>query len=137
MRGVVIEDQVPFERGNEHRCAVPRVVVREPPDVAQAQREIRALRDYLQHADTDLCRRTQLWIDGFIVFAHPRASVDARYSPVPALSPDAAVARIRATVPRRRLSLADQQRVVALLESVQPDGLAGEAAGLDSNVMQH
>jgi len=47
------------------------------------------------------------------------------------------VARIRATVPRRRLSLADQQRVVALLESVQPDGLAGKAAGLDSIVMQH
>ena len=108
-----------------------------PDPAAQAQREIRALREYLQHADPDLCRRTQLWIDGFIVFAHPRASVDARYSPVPALSPDAAVARIRETVPRRRLSLADQQRVVALLESVQPDGLAGEAAGLDSIVMQH
>ena len=60
------------------------------------------------------------------MFAHPRVSVDARCSPVPALSPNAAVAHIRETVPRGRLSLADQERVVALLESVQPNGLMRE-----------
>ena len=97
-----------------------------PDPAAQAQREIRALRDFLHHADPDLCRRTQLWIDGFIVFAHARARVDARYSLVPTLSPDAALARIRETVPRVRLSLADQERIVALLESVQPNGLVNE-----------
>jgi len=108
------------------------------PDPAdQAQREIRALRDYLQNADPDLCRRTELWIDGFIVFAHPRVSVDARCSPVPALSPNAAVARIRETVPRGRLSLADQERVVALLESVQPNGLVRETPAYGSIVKRH
>src|SRR6266851_7080208 len=49
-----------------------------PDPAAQAQREIRALRDYLQDADPDLCHRTELWIDGFIVFAHSKARVDAR-----------------------------------------------------------
>jgi Nuclease-related domain len=88
--------------------------------------QTRALRDYLQHADPDLCRRTQLWIDGFIVFAHPRARVDARCSPVPALTPNEALARIRDKVPRGRLSLADQKRVVALVESVQLNGLVRE-----------
>jgi hypothetical protein len=84
------------------------------------------LRDFLQEADPDLCRRTQLWIEGFIVFAHPMARVDARCSAVPALSPDAAVARIRETMPRVRLSLADLERIVALIESVQLNGLVKE-----------
>jgi hypothetical protein len=108
-----------------------------PDPAAQAQREIRALRDYLQHADPDLCRRTELWIDGFIVFAHPRVSVDARCSPVPALSPNAAAARIRETVPRGRMSLADQERVVALLESVQPNGLVRETPAYGSIIKRH
>ena len=42
-----------------------------PDPAAQTQREIRALRAYLEASDPELCRRTQLWIDGFIVFAHP------------------------------------------------------------------
>ena len=105
-----------------------------PDPAAQTQREMRALRGFLQEADPDLCRRTQLWIDGFIVFAHPRARVDARYSPVPALSPDAAVARIRETMARVRLSLADLDRIVALIESVQLNGLVRETQPAGSMV---
>jgi hypothetical protein len=47
------------------------------------QGEIRALRRYLEAADADLCLCTQRWIEGLIVFAHPEATVDARYSRVP------------------------------------------------------
>jgi hypothetical protein len=55
-----------------------------------------------------------------IVFAHPEATVDAGYSPVPALSPQDAVEAIRAAVARRALSLRDQERIVELLSAVQP-----------------
>jgi hypothetical protein len=108
-----------------------------PDPAAQAKREVQALRDFLQGADPELCRRTQLWIDGFLVFAHPRVRVDARWSPVPVLSSNAAVARIREAVPRVRLSLADQERIVAMLESVQLNGLVRETAAPDSIVVRH
>jgi hypothetical protein len=98
-----------------------------PDPAAQTQREIRALRAYLESADPELCRRTQLWIDGFIVFAHPRASVDAEASPVPALVPEAAVARMRDALPRRPLTPSDQERIVTLLEQVQPLALVRES----------
>jgi Nuclease-related domain len=108
-----------------------------PDRAAQVRREIGALRAFLQQADPELCRRTELWIDGFIVFAHPRARVDARCSPVPALSPDAAVARIRETMPRVRLSPADLDRIVALIESVQLNGLVRETQAAGRVVVHH
>src|SRR6266849_6617558 len=45
--------------------------------------------------------------------------------------------RTRETVPRGRLSLADQERVVALLESVQPNGLVRETPAYGSMVKRH
>jgi len=108
-----------------------------PDPAAQTQREIRALRAYLEAADPELCRRTQLWIDGFIVFAHPRASVDADSSPVPALAPEAAVARMRDALPRRPLTPADQQRIAALLEKVQPLELVREAGTHGDTLKRH
>ena len=52
---------------------------------AQVRRTIRALRAYLETADAMLCMRTELWIEGLAVFAHPRARVDGRSCPVPVL----------------------------------------------------
>jgi hypothetical protein len=91
-----------------------------PDPAAQTQRAIHALRTYLERADPGLCRRTQLWIHGLIVFAHPRSSVDGAYSPVPALSPEDAVTAIVQAVPPRPLSLAEQERIVDLMAAVQP-----------------
>jgi hypothetical protein len=108
-----------------------------PDPAAQTQREIRALREYLERADPELCRRTQLWIEGIIVFAHPRASVDADASPVPALTPEAAVARMRDALPRRPLTLADQERIVALLEKVQPLALVRDMGASGDSVTHH
>lgn len=108
-----------------------------PDPAAQTQREIRALRAYLEAADPELCRRTQLWIDGFIVFAHPRASVDAVASPVPALVPEAAVARMRDALPRRPLTPSDQERIVALLEKVQPLELVRDPDANGDSVIHH
>ncbi|HLZ28197.1 MAG TPA: nuclease-related domain-containing protein [Chloroflexota bacterium] len=108
-----------------------------PDPAAQTQREIRALRAYLEAADPALCRRTQLWIDGFIVFAHPRVSVDADASPVPALVPEAAVARMRNALPRRPLTPSDQERIVALLEKVQPLALVREMGANGDSVTRH
>ena len=91
-----------------------------PDPAAQTQRAIHALRTYLERADPALCRRTQLWIHGLIVFAHPRSSIDGAYSPVPALSPEDAVTAIVQAVPPRPLSLAEQERIVDLMAAVQP-----------------
>jgi hypothetical protein len=91
-----------------------------PNPAAQTQGEIRALRRYLESADPQLCRRTQLWIEGLIVFAHHEATVDADYSPLLALSPQEAVEAIRTAVARRALSPRDQERIVELVSAVQP-----------------
>jgi hypothetical protein len=102
-----------------------------PDPVAQTQRAIHALRTYLERADPGLCRRTQLWIHGLIVFAHPRSSVDGAYSPVPALSPEDAVTAIVQAVPARPLSRADQERIVDLMAAAQPSNeLVGYTRGL-------
>jgi hypothetical protein len=108
-----------------------------PDPAAQTQREIRALRAYLESADPELCRRTQLWIDGFIVFAHPRASVDADSSPVPALAPEAALERMRNALPRRPLTPLDQERIVDLLEKVQPLALVRELGANGDSITHH
>jgi hypothetical protein len=102
-----------------------------PDPAAQTQRAIRALRQYLERADPGLCSRTQLWIHGLIVFAHPRSSVDGKYSPVPALSPEGAVTAIVHAVPRRLLSRAEQERIVDLMAAAQPSAeLEGYTRGL-------
>ena len=102
-----------------------------PDPAAQTQRAIRALRQYLERADPGLCSRTQLWIHGLIVFAHPRSSVDAAYSPVPALSPKDAVTAIEQAVPPRPLSRAHQERIVDLMAATQPSNeLEGYTRGL-------
>jgi hypothetical protein len=88
----------------------------------QVRRTIHALRAYLETADPMLCMRTQLWIEGLALFAHPRASVDGRSCPVPVLSPWEAAQAISGAEPRRRLIKADQDRIVELLAAVQPDG---------------
>jgi len=89
------------------------------------------LRNYLGRDDPGLCSRTQLWIHGLIVFAHPRSSVDAEYSPVPALLPEDAVTAIVQAVPRRLLSRAEQGRIVDLMAAAQPSNeLEGYTRGL-------
>ena len=102
-----------------------------PDPAAQTQRAIHALRTYLERADPGLCRRTQLWIHGLIVFAHPRSSVDGAYSPVPALSPEDAVTAMKRAVPPRPLSRAEQERIVDLMAAAQPSHeLEGYTRGL-------
>ncbi len=91
-----------------------------PDPAAQTQRAIHALRNYLERADPAFCSRTQLWIHGLIVFAHPRSTVVGEYSPVPALSPEDAVTAIAQTIPRRLLSRAEQERIVDLMAAAQP-----------------
>jgi hypothetical protein len=102
-----------------------------PDPAAQTQRAIHALRHYLERADPVLCSRTQLWIHGLIVFAHPRSSVEGAFSPVPALSPEDAVTAIVQAVPPRPLSRAEQERIVDLMAATQPGNeLEGYTRGL-------
>jgi len=102
-----------------------------PDPAAQTQRAIHALPTYLERADPGLCRRTEFWIHGLIVFAHPRSSVEGAFSPVPALLPEDAVTAIVQAVPPRPLSRAEQERIVDLMAAAQPSNeLEGFTRGL-------
>jgi hypothetical protein len=90
-----------------------------PDPVAQAQGQVRGLRRYLEAIDSDLCQQTRLWIQGLVVFAHPAATLDASYSPMPALNPEQAVDAIQTTVARRQLTSAEQERIVELLAAAR------------------
>ncbi len=83
--------------------------------VAQVQRNIFAVRQALERRHPELMRTTGLWIQGLVVFAHPRAVLDAGRSRVPAVLLEDAVSRIRASAPRRALMTNDIDVITAAL----------------------
>ena len=82
---------------------------------AQVQRNIFAVRTCLRRALPHLFEGTSLWIEGLVVFAHPRTELIADHSRVPAIRLDEAVARICLHVPRRSLRAAEVEGVVNAL----------------------
>jgi hypothetical protein len=96
--------------------------------VAQVQRNVRALRRYLEGRDPDLCSRTRLWIEGMLVFPHPRAQLDVRGSPFPAVYLEAAAPAILANRPRYPLSPADVSRLRGILSAAGHLGAQGEGS---------
>jgi hypothetical protein len=82
---------------------------------AQVQRNIRAVRECLHRSCPDLARRTQLWIEGVVVFPHPAAELHAEHSRIPALRLDETPARIVGNAPRRRLNGEEVEVVVSVL----------------------
>jgi hypothetical protein len=82
---------------------------------AQIQRNIFAVRNCLRSGLPNLFRGTPLWIEGLVVFAHPRTELTAEHSQVPAVRLDEAVARICLHSPRRPLQPAEVAAVVEVL----------------------
>ncbi len=82
---------------------------------AQVQRNIFAVRNCLRRRMPSLFRGTPLWIEGLVVFAHPRTELTADHSRVPAVRVDEAVARICLHSPRRVLQAAEIESVVDAL----------------------
>jgi len=81
----------------------------------QVQRNIFAVRNCLRQHIPNLFRGTSLWIEGLVVFAHPRTELSAEHSRVPAVRLEEAVARICLHTPRRPLRPAEVESVVQAL----------------------
>jgi nuclease-like protein/TadE-like protein len=82
---------------------------------AQVQRNIFAVRDCLRRQVPALFRGTPLWIEGLVVFPHPRTELAAEHSRVPAVRLDEAVPRICLHVPQRSLQPDEVEVVVEFL----------------------
>jgi hypothetical protein len=99
----------------------------------QVQRNIFAVRRALSRQLPELVRHTPLWIEGLIVFAHPKTELEAGRSRVPAVTLSDAAARIRAHAPRRRLQPKEVDAILAalLLDAHRPrvprSGVAAQA----------
>ncbi len=92
---------------------------------AQAQRNIFAVRDCLRRRVPGLFRGTPLWIEGVVVFPHPRTELATEHSRVPAMRLDQAVPQICLHVPQRPLQPDEVEAVVdALLVEGQERRLA-------------
>ncbi len=105
--------------GTWHRTKVGRAGTRYDAYIgdpaAQVQRNIFAVRNCLRERVPNLFRGTPLWIEGLVVFAHPRTKLTADHSRVPAVRLDDAVTRICQHAPRRPLQPADVDAVVDAL----------------------
>lgn len=82
---------------------------------AQVQRNIFAVRQALQARIPQLFGTNGLWIEGLVVFAHPRSVIRADASRVPAVLVNDLVPRICAHQPRRALDPQEVDRVVDAL----------------------
>ncbi|MBV9600660.1 MAG: NERD domain-containing protein [Chloroflexi bacterium] len=94
---------------------------------AQVQRNIFAVRQALRRRLPELVRGTPFWIEGLVVFPHPKTQLHTETSRVPAVPLAETTFRICTHAPRRRLQPAEVEAVVrALLAEAQP-GLATPA----------
>ena len=82
---------------------------------AQVQRNIFAVRACLRKRLPGMLRRTPLWIEGLLVFPHPRTELDATHSRVPAVALEDAAPCIRAHVPQQPLHAGEVDQVVCAL----------------------
>ncbi|MGI9147425.1 MAG: NERD domain-containing protein [Chloroflexota bacterium] len=82
---------------------------------AQVQRNIGTVRDCLRTHLPGLFRRPSLWIEGLVVFPHPRTELDAQHSRVPAMRLDQAAPHICLHVPQRSLEPHEVEHVVETL----------------------
>jgi hypothetical protein len=116
--------------GTWRRTRVDRAGTRYPAFIgdpaAQVQRSIYAARECLRRR---LPTRRSMWIEGLVVFAHPRTELAAEHSPVAAVRLEHAAAHIRSFAPRRSLEPADVDDVVdaLLVEGGERDEHAGQA----------
>jgi len=104
--------------------AQPERPVRDP--ARQLKRNVDYLRACIKRTDPELSRRTRLWIEGIVVFSHPRVSLElpetVRRGRFPVVQPHELAAQIRGHMPRTYLSRGDVSRLVSMFAHLQaPD----------------
>lgn len=106
--------------------AQPEKAVRDP--TRQLKRNVDYLRVCIKRTDPELSRRTRLWIEGMVVFTHPRVSLELpdavrQALPFPILRPHELAAEIRVHVPRHEsLARGDVSRLVSMFAHLQAPG---------------
>jgi hypothetical protein len=100
---------------------------------AQVQRNIMAIRECLRERAPLLFQGVPLWIEGLVVFAHPRSALSAENSRVAAVRLDETLQRICSHQPRRRLDAAEIDRVVGALLAASRE--RGQVAALSAQAL--
>jgi hypothetical protein len=111
---VVCEPDGSWRRTKVGRAGTPYAAYIGDP-AAQVQRNILAVRDCLRTQLPGLFRRPPLWIEGLVVFPHPRTELDAEHSRVPAVRLDQAAPHICLHVQQRPLQPHEVDEVVEAL----------------------
>ncbi len=114
--------QLKTSRGGQ---AQPEKAVRDP--ARQLKRNVDYLRACIKRTDPELSRRTRLWIEGLVVFSHPRVILELpdtvrRALPFPILRAPELAAEIRGHVPRQSLSRGDVSRLVSMFAHLRAPG---------------
>jgi Flp pilus assembly protein TadG len=113
---IVCESDGTWRRTRIGRAGTPYAAYIGDP-AAQVQRNIVAVRECLRSRMPRLFRGRPLWVQGMVVFAHPRTVLEAEHSRVPAVVLDRAAERICAHRSQRSLQPREVQALVdALLE---------------------
>jgi Nuclease-related domain/TadE-like protein len=111
---IVCESDGNWRRTKVGRAGTPYEAYIGDP-AAQVQRNIFAVRDCLRNRLPGLFRRPPLWIEGLVVFPHPRTELDAEHSRVPAMRLDDAAPHICLHMPQRPLQPREVEEVVDVL----------------------
>jgi Flp pilus assembly protein TadG len=111
---IVCEADGTWRRTRIGRAGTPYAAYIGDP-AAQVQRNIFAVRNCLRKRAAGLFRGTQLWVEGLVVFPHPRTELDVDHSRVPAMRLDQTAAYICLHVPQRGLDAHEVDQVVDAL----------------------
>jgi hypothetical protein len=111
---IVCEPDGSWRRTKVGRAGTPYAAYIGDP-AAQVQRNILAVRDCLRTHLPGLFRPPPLWIEGLVVFPHPRTELDAEHSRVPAMRLDQAAPHICLHVQPRPLQPREVEEVVEAL----------------------
>jgi hypothetical protein len=111
---IVCEPDGSWRRTKIGRAGTPYAAFIGDP-AAQVQRNIFAVRDCLRTQLPGLFRRPPLWIEGLVVFPHPKTELDAEHSRVPAMRLEQAAPHICLHAGQRSLEPREVDEIVNTL----------------------
>jgi hypothetical protein len=132
---IVCEPNGTWRRTRVGRAGTPYAAYIGDP-AAQVLRNIHAVRDCLRLRLPGRFGRRSLWVEGLVVFPHPRTELATEHSRVPAIRLEHATPRICAHNPKRALDADEVDAVVdALLVEGQARGFVIDLAAQSAQAM--
>jgi hypothetical protein len=132
---IVCEPNGTWRRTRVGRAGTPYAAYIGDP-AAQVLRNIHAVRECLRQRLPGRFGRRSLWVEGLVVFPHPRTELAAEHSRVPAIRLEHAITRICNHTPKRALDADEIEAVVdALLIEGQARGFVIDLAAQSAQAM--